>query len=188
MRVNVYSQELTDEVLEITKESNTGIVYHAAQLVLLSSFALHHPPEDDDRSAVTFWLPTSLERRESMAIAFEKIAAIFRGSSSSLASTLQGQENLIDTAVLMAQELQEFVDDAIETSGDFNSLEATQKLLKDWVNAFGICGFGADDRFAGLRRSIAAEEGFCNYQVGHEIEVEHGEFREYISDGAENPA
>lgn len=186
MRVNVYSQELTDEVLEITKESNTGIVYHAAQLVLLSSFALHHPPEDDDRSAVTFWLPTSPERREAMAIAFEKIAAIFRGSSSSLATTLQGRENLIDTAVLMAQELQEFVDDAIETSGDSNSLEGTQDLLKDWEAAYAACGFHDDERFAGLRRAIAAEEGFCNYQVGHEIEVEHGEFRECVGDGAED--
>jgi hypothetical protein len=56
MRINVYSQELTDEVILIEKQSNTGIVYHAAQLILHSSPWLHHPPEDDDRSAVTFWL------------------------------------------------------------------------------------------------------------------------------------
>lgn len=35
MRINVYSQELTSEVLHIEKESNTGVVYHAAQLILL---------------------------------------------------------------------------------------------------------------------------------------------------------
>lgn len=80
MRINVYSQELTDEVNVIEKESNTGIVYRAAQLVLHSSPMLHHPPEDDDRSAVTFWLPTSPERCENMAKAFEEIARIFRGS------------------------------------------------------------------------------------------------------------
>jgi hypothetical protein len=39
---------------------------------------LHHPPQDDDRSAVTFWLPKSQERRESIALAFEELAAIFR--------------------------------------------------------------------------------------------------------------
>lgn len=78
MRVNVYSQELTNEVLEIEKVSNTGRVYRAAQLVLHSSDMLHHPPEDDDRSAVTFWLPSSPERREQMAQAFEEIASIFR--------------------------------------------------------------------------------------------------------------
>ena len=78
MRINVYSQELTDEVIAIEKRSNTGLVYHAAQLVLHSSDRLHSSPEDDDRSAVTFWLPKSRERRESMAKAFEKIAEVFR--------------------------------------------------------------------------------------------------------------
>lgn len=79
MRINVYSQELTSEVVKLEKESNTGRVYEAAQLILHSSPMLHHPPEDDDRSAVTFWLPGSPVRREEMARAFERIAAIFRG-------------------------------------------------------------------------------------------------------------
>lgn len=80
MRINVYSQELTNEVLLVEKGSNTGIVYHAAQLILHSSGKLHHPPMDDDRSAVTFWLPKSQDRREEMAKAFEEIAAIFRNA------------------------------------------------------------------------------------------------------------
>lgn len=54
------------------------VVYHAAQLMLHSSSMLHHPPMDDDRSAVTFWLPRSATRREEMAKAFERIAEIFR--------------------------------------------------------------------------------------------------------------
>ena len=80
MRVNIYSQELTNEVLHIEKESNTGIVYHAAQLIMHSSERLHHPPADDDRSAVTFWIPRSPQRREEMAKAFEEIAEIFRNA------------------------------------------------------------------------------------------------------------
>lgn len=88
MRINVYSQELTSEVKLIAKESdgvdNRGeaIVYHAAQLMLHSSPMLHHPPRDDDRSAVTFWLPKSRERREEMAKAFERMAEIFRTAPS----------------------------------------------------------------------------------------------------------
>lgn len=78
MRINVYSQELTDEVQLVAKNSNTGVAYHAAMLVLHSSPRLHHPPQDDDRSAVTFWLPKSKERREAIAKAFEEIARIFR--------------------------------------------------------------------------------------------------------------
>jgi hypothetical protein len=80
MRVNVYSQELTSEVLMVEKPSNTGVTYHAAQLVMHSSEKLHHPPMDDDRSAVTFWLPKSQHRREEMAQAFERIAEIFRAA------------------------------------------------------------------------------------------------------------
>jgi hypothetical protein len=80
MRINIYSQELTDEVREFQKESNTGVTYHAAQLILHSSPMLHHPPEDDDRTAITFWLPKSRARREAMAKAFENIAEIFRAA------------------------------------------------------------------------------------------------------------
>lgn len=78
MRINVYSQELTDEVITVEKVSNTGLTYHAAQLILHSSERLHHPPMDDDRSAITFWLPKSAHRREEMAKAFEAIAQVFR--------------------------------------------------------------------------------------------------------------
>lgn len=78
MRINVYSQELTPEVIEVVKTSNTGVSYRAAQMILHSSDKLHHPPQDDDRSAVTFWLPSSDHRREEIAKAFERMAEIFR--------------------------------------------------------------------------------------------------------------
>lgn len=74
MRINVYSQELTDEVKVIEKMSNTGIVYSAVQLILHSSPKLHHPPADDDRSAVTIWLPKSRVRREVLAETLRKMA------------------------------------------------------------------------------------------------------------------
>lgn len=74
MRINVYSQELTDEVALISKGSNTGIDYHAVQFILHSSDRLHHPPQDDDRSAVTFWLPKSASRRAALYEAFIRAA------------------------------------------------------------------------------------------------------------------
>ena len=78
MRINVYSQELTDEVVLVEKPSNTGITYSAVQFILHSSDKLHHPPFDDDRSAVTFWLPKSLKRRERLAQTFERVAEMVR--------------------------------------------------------------------------------------------------------------
>lgn len=74
MRINIYSQELTPEVNLIDKPSNTGVVYHAVQFILHSSERLHHPPEDDDRSAVTFWLPKSRANRVMLAEAFRMAA------------------------------------------------------------------------------------------------------------------
>src|ERR1700761_8835707 len=78
MRINIYSQELTSEVVGVRKESNTGIVYCAVQMILHSSPMLHHPPYDDDRSAVTFWLPKSDDRREVLAQTFERMAFAVR--------------------------------------------------------------------------------------------------------------
>lgn len=80
MRINVYSQELTDEIQVVEKESNTGLTYSAVMLMLHSSPMLHHPPRDDDRSAVAFWLPKSRDRREALARAFEEMAARVRAA------------------------------------------------------------------------------------------------------------
>lgn len=80
MRVNVYSQELSNEVHLIEKQSNTDVVYSAVQLILHSSDRLHHPPQDDDRSAITLWLPKSQQRREELAQALEKMAELVRNA------------------------------------------------------------------------------------------------------------
>jgi hypothetical protein len=80
MRINVYSQEFTDEVHRVEKLSNTGLTYSAVQFMLHSSPMLHHPPKDDDRSAVTFWLPRSDGRRQALAQAFERAAALIRSA------------------------------------------------------------------------------------------------------------
>ena len=78
MRINVYSQELTDEVNLISKGSNTDITYSAVQFMLHSSDRLHHTLDDDDRSAVTFWLPKSAHRREAFAQVLEHAARLVR--------------------------------------------------------------------------------------------------------------
>ena len=58
MRINVYSQELTKEITVISKKAeDTGITYHGIRLYLHSPDLLHHTAQDDDRSAITFWIP-----------------------------------------------------------------------------------------------------------------------------------
>ena len=79
MRVNIYSQELLIEqeaqaVQAGTKTSDTGAVYSFVRLFLHSSPRLHHPPADDDRSAITFWLPKSKAKRAMLAAWFRRMA------------------------------------------------------------------------------------------------------------------
>lgn len=58
MRINVYSQELTKEVRLVSKvASDTGIRYYGVRIYLASPDVLHNTPYDDDRSAITFWIP-----------------------------------------------------------------------------------------------------------------------------------
>ena len=58
MRINIYSQELTKEVGIVSKlADDTGITYFGVRMYLASPDILHHTEEDDDRSAITFWIP-----------------------------------------------------------------------------------------------------------------------------------
>ena len=59
MRINVYSQELTKEVSLVSKVSDTGITYYGVRMYLASPDILHHTADDDDRSAITFWIPNA---------------------------------------------------------------------------------------------------------------------------------
>jgi hypothetical protein len=57
MRINVYSQELTKEFEVVNTTADTGIEYFGIRMVLHSSERLHHTADDDDRSAITLWIP-----------------------------------------------------------------------------------------------------------------------------------
>lgn len=81
MRMNIYSQELTSEVQVEEKKSNTGLIYTGIRIMLHSSDRLHQPPQDDDRSGITFWLPKSENRREFLALAFEQMAKEVRNAT-----------------------------------------------------------------------------------------------------------
>jgi hypothetical protein len=81
MRINVYSQELlTDGTNDVTVveashlTADTGVVYSYVRQYLHSSQRLHDHEGDDDRSAITWWLPKSPQRREELALQFEVLA------------------------------------------------------------------------------------------------------------------
>lgn len=61
MRINVYAEELTDET-ELVRKSVTDDkfgerTFYGVRMYLHSPDALHSDPVDDDRSAITLWVP-----------------------------------------------------------------------------------------------------------------------------------
>lgn len=61
MRINVYAEELTDETELVTKTVNDSLygrrTFFGVRVYLKSPPELHADPEDNDRSAITFWVP-----------------------------------------------------------------------------------------------------------------------------------
>lgn len=78
MRCNVYSQELTSEVKLVSKEGTDGSgdisTFYGVRMYLHSPKQLHQNTDDDDRSAITLWLPSSKERRTELGETLTEMA------------------------------------------------------------------------------------------------------------------
>jgi hypothetical protein len=65
MRINVYAEELTEETELVTKtvtdEKFGERTFYGVRMYLASPDELHSDPEDDDRSAITIWVPWTRE-------------------------------------------------------------------------------------------------------------------------------
>lgn len=58
MRINIYSQEITADIRLIEQLDRDGRNKHVGVRIFLASpDILHNTLDDDDRSAVTFWVP-----------------------------------------------------------------------------------------------------------------------------------
>ena len=56
MRVNIYGEELTNRV-EIVRKAVNQQLFIGVRFYVKSPLDLHHSPNDNDESAVTFWMP-----------------------------------------------------------------------------------------------------------------------------------
>jgi hypothetical protein len=61
MRINVYNEEITNEIKIVWVEPRPGVRYCGVRFFLKSHEDLHHTENDDDRSAITFWLGSPLK-------------------------------------------------------------------------------------------------------------------------------
>jgi hypothetical protein len=80
VRINIYSQELTSDVMIVTKGGydvdGNPATFTGVRMMLVSPTTLHHTDIDDDRSAITLWLPKSHQRRANLAIALHQMAEL----------------------------------------------------------------------------------------------------------------
>jgi hypothetical protein len=78
MRINVYDEELTSEVKLVEKTAETGIIYYGARVYLKSPDVLHTGPDDDDRTAITFWTHDEADALKATMRLYEAAVAITR--------------------------------------------------------------------------------------------------------------
>lgn len=79
MRINVYSQEINLDSRQVTlveQKADNGLVYSGVRIFQHSSDRLHDVPDDDDRSAITFWLPRSTDKRDALSEVFAQMAEL----------------------------------------------------------------------------------------------------------------
>lgn len=73
MRINVYAEELTEEVRIISVERKNQI-FHGVRFVLKSPPGLQDSKTNDDRSsAVTIWFPSKEEAERVLSLALHAI-------------------------------------------------------------------------------------------------------------------
>jgi hypothetical protein len=63
MRINVYAEEITGETAVVVKapDNHPGVHFYGVRMYLDSPSVLHRTDDDDDRSAITIWVPWTKE-------------------------------------------------------------------------------------------------------------------------------
>jgi hypothetical protein len=74
VRVNVYAEELTSECELVKKTAETGTTFYGLRFYLKSPPDLHNSASDDDRSAITLWVPWTKRYGHDFAIMTELLS------------------------------------------------------------------------------------------------------------------
>ena len=72
MRINVYAEELTAES-QIVKKTVNQELFYGVRLFLKSPDALHYGTSDDDRSAITLWVPNTKKQGNSPQLVIDAL-------------------------------------------------------------------------------------------------------------------
>ncbi len=92
MRLNIYAEELTLDTALVTKDASTGRIYYGIRFYLKSPKALHHGENDDDRSAVTIWVPWTARRGHNPGLVQQLLTQLL----GRVAGVQQGSDQVIE--------------------------------------------------------------------------------------------
>jgi hypothetical protein len=94
VRVNVYAEEITGETELVTKKVTDDTfgtrTFYGVRFFLASPDVLHDEPDDDDRSAITLWVPWTREGGHD----FERVATVLNSLLVELSSAWMHSEQL----------------------------------------------------------------------------------------------
>lgn len=94
MRVNIYAEEMTTDTELVTKtvtDDEFGTrTFFGLRVYLHSPDVLHHSAEDDDRSAVTFWVPWTRADGHDFRLVRDVLEGLGERLSEAIAQTLFG--------------------------------------------------------------------------------------------------
>lgn len=69
MRINICDKEITGQVQAVSEvDHDAGRTFIGLRIFLASPAVLYSDPDDDDRSAVTFWYERGAEQERSLVI------------------------------------------------------------------------------------------------------------------------
>lgn len=102
MRINVYAEELTNNVEVVWKDAvqpNGNLQrFYGFRIYLKSAPDLHNSPQDDDRSAITFWVPWTKSDGFNFELLFELFESLAYLCWSTEESLLNSEERTeVDT-------------------------------------------------------------------------------------------
>lgn len=148
MRINVYAEELTSECELVKKTAETGTTFYGLRFYLKSPPDLHNSASDDDRSAVTLWVPWTKRYGHDFAIMTELLSNL--GSDLAQAITddnmeradLPGSQSEVTINPNLRRDLARTISKAVSASG----ANAKDRLLDEIAD---MLGFDEDDLESG---------------------------------------
>lgn len=97
MRINLYGEELTTETELVTKtvtdEKFGTRQFYGLRLFLLSPDELHSDPADDDRSAITLWVPWTRVDGHDFDTAHRVLGSLYDRLQEAMANHLPGNHH-----------------------------------------------------------------------------------------------